>query len=95
MKRICIFLLLICSIGCYNDHCSNFVTYEERIPLYTVDSDSNYVFINYIVYNDVMESCDCLLLANQESGKYLRFLEGLDVESDEFQFHSDYPTHHI
>ena len=94
MKSLYVILVaIVFTIGCVEDHCEKFVTYEERIPLFTVN-DGEYIFNTYIIYEEVMSSCDCLLTANERAKTYNLFLEGLDVESDEFEFHSFYPAYY-
>ena len=94
MKALYVILIaVVFTLGCAPDHCENFVTYEERFPLYTV-TNGEYIFNTYIVYEDVMSSCDCLLLANERAKSYRLFLEGLELDSDEFEFHSFYPSYY-
>jgi hypothetical protein len=87
-------LFVVFTLSCKQDRCDNLVTYEERFPIFSVD-DGEYVFIEYIVYEDVMSVCDCLLLANEGAKDYTKFLEGLDLNSNEFGFHSNYPSYYF
>ena len=87
-------MLLVCVVfGCsVEDDCLYGIIYEERIPLFIM-VEGKMEFDRYIVYNETMTSCDCLLLANQEAGKYYDFLESLDPESDLYNLHEMYPKY--
>ena len=92
MKYVLICLLAFLVIGCEDDYCTNYVTYEERFPVYTVVG-GEYELQFYAEYTELLLTCDCLLLANQEAKKYNLFIEGLDVNSKEFEFHYMYPKY--
>ena len=86
-------VIIIGMVGCVDDHCDNFVTYEERIPIITVTA-GEYKFNSYVIYEDVMTSCDCLLVANERAKAYRLYLEGLDTSSEEFQINMQYPAYY-
>ena len=86
-------LLLAVLFGCNDDYCENFVTYEERFPIYNVEG-GEYTFLSYIVIEDVMVTCECLLYANERAKAYRLRLEAMDVDSMEFEFHMNYPSYY-
>ena len=87
-------IFVVFTLSCTQDRCDNLITYEERFPIFSVEGDE-YNFIEYIVYEDVMSVCDCLLLANEGAKRYTKFLERLELDSNEFDFHSNYPSYYF